>query len=276
MAGNIKSKRTSSIVIQGFQVRDNECIWMKAGLVSNRLCDNAFDCSTCPFDKGMQKKIRKSGALSPTNRKSQMGDSLFYLYRKGDLPCRHFLTGRIDAMKQCPNNYECYHCEYDQWLDTYDETTDPLPSGGSEARGMRIAHDCYYHTSHMWARFEQGGLVRIGCDDFLSHRMDPFQKIRMPAPGTKVTQGEPCLDVNFGVNPKELISPVSGTVLKFNSQVVNHPHLVKDDPYNKGWLLIITPDLPKKNLKSLMTAEEMVKLMTHDLKNQNSDFNKKL
>ncbi|MBU0994447.1 MAG: glycine cleavage system protein H [Proteobacteria bacterium] len=275
MTGNNNSKRSSANIIQGFPVRDNECIWMKAGLVDFRLCDNAFDCSTCPFDTGMQKKMKKAGAPSPSTPKSQMGEGLFYRYRKGDLPCRHFLTGRIEVMKQCPNNYECHHCEYDQWLDAYDETCNLTSSGQFMGNGFNVADDCYYHIGHMWAHFEHGGQVCVGCDDFLASRLDPFQKINIPALGAKVTQGEPCLYVYFDHKQIDLVSPVTGTVLKINPLIATHPHLLKDDPYGKGWLLLIAPDMPRKNLKSLMTREEMIKRMAGDPEIQNGEFNRK-
>ena len=31
--------------VMGFQVVEDECIWMKAGIVNFRLCDNAYNCS---------------------------------------------------------------------------------------------------------------------------------------------------------------------------------------------------------------------------------------
>ena len=41
----------------GFQVVEDKCIWMKAGIVNFRLCDNAYDCNSCPFDLGMRKTM---------------------------------------------------------------------------------------------------------------------------------------------------------------------------------------------------------------------------
>ena len=38
--------------IEGFEVLENECIWMKAGVINYRLCDHAYDCNNCPFDTG--------------------------------------------------------------------------------------------------------------------------------------------------------------------------------------------------------------------------------
>jgi len=60
MAG--KSKRSSKTKkIQGFNILEDECIWMKAGVINFRLCDNAFDCTNCPFDTAMTRAIEKTG-----------------------------------------------------------------------------------------------------------------------------------------------------------------------------------------------------------------------
>ena len=34
--------------------------------------------------------------------------------------CLHVMTGRTDAPKICPLNYECFHCGYDQMMDEYE------------------------------------------------------------------------------------------------------------------------------------------------------------
>ena len=51
-----KKSNTKKRVI-GFQVVEDECIWMKAGVVNFRVCDNAYDCNSCPFDKGIRRAM---------------------------------------------------------------------------------------------------------------------------------------------------------------------------------------------------------------------------
>ena len=110
------AKTQSKRRINVFKVTENECIWMKAGVVNFRLCDCGFDCNSCGFDKAMQKamnalrkggeKVEGPGWAEPLRKK----------YRGTNRPCRHTLTGRIDAPKICTYNYECYHCPFDQML----------------------------------------------------------------------------------------------------------------------------------------------------------------
>ena len=54
---NVKAK-TQNNIINGFQVIENECIWSKTGMFQTRLCDNVYDCRTCPFDKAMQRTFK--------------------------------------------------------------------------------------------------------------------------------------------------------------------------------------------------------------------------
>ncbi len=53
---NQQKSKTQKRVI-GFQVVEDECIWMKAGVVNFRACDNAYDCNSCPFDKGIRRAM---------------------------------------------------------------------------------------------------------------------------------------------------------------------------------------------------------------------------
>jgi len=38
----------------GFQDGDDHCVWMKAKVVSLKLCDQAYDCLNCRFDRAMR------------------------------------------------------------------------------------------------------------------------------------------------------------------------------------------------------------------------------
>lgn len=116
----VKQDKMARKRVMGFQVVEDECIWMKAGIVNFRLCDNAYDCYNCPFDRGMRKVMSWE---SPSQVGEERPGWIQYLRERYDgasRPCRHALTGRINAPKICTRNYECYHCPYDQMLDEED------------------------------------------------------------------------------------------------------------------------------------------------------------
>ncbi|HYA01564.1 MAG TPA: glycine cleavage system protein H, partial [Syntrophobacteria bacterium] len=55
------------------------------------------------------------------------------------------------------------------------------------------------------------------------------------------------------------LSPLSGMVAASNYQAAKNPILVKEQPYNHGWLMVIDPTDMKKDLKALLFGEESTK-----------------
>ncbi|MBW2017948.1 MAG: glycine cleavage system protein H [Deltaproteobacteria bacterium] len=250
--------------IMGFQVLEKECIWMKAGVVNFRLCDNAYDCFNCPFDRGMRKAMEKEG--SPDSRGSQPGwvQQLKERYRGASRPCRHYLTGHIEAPKICSWNYECYHCPYDQMMDELDMTGMGSAPAYRRISGFKMAEGYYYHMGHAWARFEHGGRVRVGLDGFATKLFGAIQDLSLPPLGAALKQDQ--VGWVFGRDERRaaVLSPVSGTVLAVNHKAGEYPALASQDPYREGWLLIIEPDLPKRNLKNLYFEEESYRWMERE------------
>jgi hypothetical protein len=54
----------------------------------------------------------------------------------------------------------------------------------------------------------------------------------------------------------EVLSPVSGVVVAVNGAVAGKPAVVKDEPYNEGWIMVVEPAEMKKNLKGLMFGKQ--------------------
>jgi glycine cleavage system H lipoate-binding protein len=229
---------------------------MKAGVVNFRHCDNAYDCFTCPFDRGMRKAM---GLDNEANEKEARPGWVEYLkksYAGSERPCRHTLTGHVDAPKICTLNYECYHCPYDQMLDESDFGQLGKKPHCELVSGYRMAHGYYYHRGHTWARFDHGGRIRIGFDDFLVRLFGAVQELRLPPLGAELLQDQ--VGWSFGRDNQRaaVLAPVSGTVLAVNHRALEHPEITHHDPYQVGWLFVLEPDLPKRNLKRLYYERE--------------------
>jgi glycine cleavage system H lipoate-binding protein len=61
-----------------------------------------------------------------------------------------------------------------------------------------------------------------------------------------------------------VLSPVTGTVLAVNHKTLEHPEITQHDPYQEGWLFIMEPELPKRNLKRLYFGEESFQWMEQE------------
>ena len=238
---------------------------MKAGVIGFRECDNNFDCSTCAFDKGMQRTLAMDAPVTGDTQ-PQWVKYLKTRYDGASRPCRHVLTGRVDAPKICTMNYECYHCAFDQMLDESDLCSGSPPAC-QQAGGYSVADGYYYHMGHGWARFEHGGRVRVGFDDFMVRLCGAPIRIELPPLGEELLQGQVGHGHRTQRQPKAaVLSPISGSVLAVNHNARSHPEITHVDPYHEGWLLVIEPASPKKNLKALFYGALSRQWIEHESK----------
>lgn len=90
------------------EVKPKECVWMKMGLVSYRICTLNYDCVNCEFDQTMQERMA-NGESSELEK---------VLGRFKELPgnqriCRYELTGDI-SYRLCTCLFQCTTCEFAQ------------------------------------------------------------------------------------------------------------------------------------------------------------------
>ncbi len=53
-----QSQRSNRPMI--YDMTSQQCIWSAAGVEPYRLCHNAFDCTTCSYDRKMQSQRREA------------------------------------------------------------------------------------------------------------------------------------------------------------------------------------------------------------------------
>lgn len=251
--------------IKGFQVLENECIWMKAGVINYRLCDHAYDCCHCPFDTAMRRAMGIDGGQDSKSIAPRWVEYLQQKYRGSQRPCRHSLTGRIDTPKICPLNYECYHCSYDQMLDDMEPADELAAPTYRRVSGYRLAEGYYYHMGHNWLRIEHGGRMRIGLDDFALRLFGSPESIELPPLGENLRQNEVGWAFGRTGHRAAVLSPASGTVLAVNHSAESHPDVVHLDPYHQGWLMMLEPTLPKRDLKGLYYGDECNRWMEQEV-----------
>jgi len=260
----VKDQKRDKKRVIGFQVLEDECIWMKAGIVNFRLCDNVYDCYNCPFDNGMRRTIDSGYHIETERKEPAWVEQLKTRYQGAERPCRHALTGRIDAPKICTLNYECFHCTFDQMLDELDFAQLSDPPNYQLASGYRMANGYYYHMGHSWARFEHGGRLKVGFDDFLVRLFGALQFLALPPLGTTLQKDQVGLTFGRDNHKAAALSPVTGTVLALNHKAREHPEIIHEDPYHEGWLYILEPDMPKRNLKGLYYGKESIHWMEQE------------
>lgn len=243
-----------------FDMAVNQCLWAQAKVVLPRQCHNAYDCSTCSYDKKIQRAIA-GGRLQDSEGRPVYGwgDPKQYA-RTGyeEHKCRHMLSGRV-PLNYCTNHYDCGRCPYDQMLDDMDMLQNAPEPVCSWVAGFSLANNYYFHPGHMWARIEYGGRVRVGLDDFALRLVGPPEKFELPDLGQALGQGEPGIGFHRGKHEAQALSPVRGVVVAVNPRIRTRASEANASPYGLGWLMMVAPDKLTPNLRHLTFGQETEK-----------------
>jgi len=247
---------TKKGAITGFNFSQKECVWMRARVVATKYCDNAFDCTTCAFDKGMKKKMEQESLDAGWNTK-------MFALASEEQRCRHALTGRAPRNKMCARNYECGDCPFDQMLDDMIQVDHTLfgPPQYLNAHGYLVPRDYYIHRGHGWARVEYGGRVRIGLDDFGNRLVGTVDKFRLPSLGTRFKLSDESFILSREGEEAGVRAPLSGVVTAVNQKLLDYPACAHDDPYSAGWVMLLDPVELKGDLKELYFGVDSVKFV---------------
>lgn len=117
-----------------------------------------------------------------------------------------------------------------------------------------VREGLYYSENHVWVKVEDGK-VRVGITDYAQKNLKQIINISLLDPGSTVNAGDAFGSVESLKAAVDLISPVSGTIKEVNGEVQSNPSLINEDPYGRGWLVVIEPSNLDEDLKKLMTAE---------------------
>jgi glycine cleavage system H protein len=103
-----------------------------------------------------------------------------------------------------------------------------------------IPDDLRYTAEHEWVRVEEGSAtVRVGITDYAQEALGDVVYVSLPEPGTSVSAGTACGEVESTKSVSDVYAPVTGTVTARNEALADQPELINSEPYDGGWLLEI-------------------------------------
>ncbi|PYN44154.1 MAG: glycine cleavage system protein GcvH [Candidatus Rokuibacteriota bacterium] len=122
-----------------------------------------------------------------------------------------------------------------------------------------VPKDLKYTREHEWAK-QDGDRVRVGITAYAQEQLGDVVFVELPKVGAKVTASK-----NFGVVESvkavsDLFAPVSGEVVEVNGELAQKPEIVNQDPYGKGWMLVVKPS-SKGEWDQLLTAQQYEELI---------------
>lgn len=94
---------------------------------------------------------------------------------------------------------------------------------------------------YLWIR-EEDGIITIGINEDGLEDFEEISSVELPAEHEKIDADVVIGTLETDDGPLDIYSPVSGTVIEVNNQVVEEPSIIIDDPYEEGWLIRIEAD----------------------------------
>jgi len=119
--------------------------------------------------------------------------------------------------------------------------------------------DLKYTKEHEWARVE-GKRARVGITAYAQEQLGDVVFVELPKVGTKVSQMQPFGVVESVKAVSDLFAPLSGEVAEVNAELLKKPELINQDPYGKGWMLVIQVSSPQE-VNALLTVKQYQELL---------------
>lgn len=122
----------------------------------------------------------------------------------------------------------------------------------------KVLEGLRYSETHEWVKVE-GNTAIVGVSDFAQSELGDITYVDVPGAGDTVT-----CNVEFGAlesvkTAADLVSPVSGTVLEVNQEVIDSPELINQDAY-AAWIVKVEMTNPSE-VDTLLSCEQYANII---------------
>ncbi|MCX7004912.1 MAG: glycine cleavage system protein GcvH [bacterium] len=119
---------------------------------------------------------------------------------------------------------------------------------------MNVPDGLLFTKEHEWVRLA-GATAVMGISDHAQTALGDITYVDLPGVGKTVAQGGGVAVVESVKAASDVYAPVSGTVRAVNAALGDHPEIINQDPYGKGWLCELENVAPDA-AGGLMTAAQ--------------------
>ena len=126
-----------------------------------------------------------------------------------------------------------------------------------KVENFEVPEGLYYSNDFAWVKVE-GDKVRMGITDYAQKQLREIVYAELPDAGSEVQQNEPFGTLESVKAVSDLVAAISGTVEEVNSEVQSQLELLNEDPYVKGWLVVVKPTNLQAELANLMNFDKAV------------------
>lgn len=125
---------------------------------------------------------------------------------------------------------------------------------------MEIPNDLFFTKTHEWIKFTEEGTALVGLSDHAQETLGDVAFINLCDEGESFNAGDIIGDLESIKAVSDILSPVSGTVVRVNDELLDKPELINSDPYG-SWLVELE-DIKKND--DLLDPKAYEKLLTEE------------
>jgi glycine cleavage system H protein len=114
-----------------------------------------------------------------------------------------------------------------------------------------VPEGLYFSVDFAWIKVEEEK-ARIGITDYAQKQLREIVFAELPEIGTELNQNDPYGTLESVKAVSDLISPLSGIIEEVNEEVKSNPEVLNEDPFEKGWLIVLKPSNLDEEVASLM------------------------
>jgi len=111
-----------------------------------------------------------------------------------------------------------------------------------------------YSESHEYVSVE-GKVATVGITDYAAEQLGDIVYIELPKVGNIYTVGDSIGVIESVKSVSDLYAPVTGKVIEVNEALQDHPEIITESPYERGWIAKFEID-DFSELDNLIKAED--------------------
>jgi glycine cleavage system H protein len=126
-----------------------------------------------------------------------------------------------------------------------------------KVENYEVPEGLYFSKDFEWIKIEDGK-IRMGITDYAQKSLREIVYAELPTVGSEVKQNEPYGTLESVKAVSDLVAAVSGTIEEVNEEAASKPETLNEDPYGKGWLILVKPSNLQAELANLMDFNKAV------------------
>lgn len=120
--------------------------------------------------------------------------------------------------------------------------------------------DLKYTKSHEFVKVLDDNKARVGVTFHAQQELGDITYVELPEVGAEYSKGDAFAVVESVKAVSDVYMPVDGKIVETNADLEETPEMINEDPYEKGWLVVIEMNNPSQ-LNELMSKDQYDKLL---------------